>query len=555
MGFAPTPGRVQLLDLSSGPGIRVDRGIATGDVIPPDFDSMVAKVIAHGRTRDEAIARLRRALRESTAIIEDGTTNRAFLLALLDRPEFRSGQVDVNWLDRLGVSGDMESFHGADVALLQAAIELADDETATDRASFYAYARRGRPHANAAQRRHIEVRHRGQAYRIAVSQLSPDRYRTEVDGVAVECAVERLSPHERRITIGGLTHRTLISRQGADLLVEVHGVPHRVTRDDGGLVRSHAPAVVVAIPVGEGDEVAEGEVVAIVESMKMETSLTAPFAGRVRRVLSGANVQVGAQTPLLQLEAIDDDDDDSGAERVAFTPCETVEEDGPRAPALAAARLRRQRRRGAPRARPGSTRARPTSTASTGCCTSTRTCARSPARATTSSASCCTARRSTCTRTCARSTRRPSACRSASRPTSSARSRTTASTGSSARRRSRTRATGCSSPSSAPTSPTRPCWRSSTRRLQHADELIDKVGPEFRDVLDRIESTAERRDPVIADLARQLRNRYYDQPLVAARRAAAYADVEEHLRGAVERRRATATSRRSSPRRTCSRRC
>ena len=58
MGFAPTPGRVQVLDLASGPGVRVDRGIAAGDVIPPDFDSMVAKVIAYGRTRDEAIARL-----------------------------------------------------------------------------------------------------------------------------------------------------------------------------------------------------------------------------------------------------------------------------------------------------------------------------------------------------------------------------------------------------------------------------------------------------------------------------------------------------------------
>ena len=64
MGFSPTPGRVQVLDLASGPGVRVDRGIAAGDVIPPDFDSMVAKVIAYGRTRAEAIARLRRALRE-----------------------------------------------------------------------------------------------------------------------------------------------------------------------------------------------------------------------------------------------------------------------------------------------------------------------------------------------------------------------------------------------------------------------------------------------------------------------------------------------------------
>ncbi len=529
MGFAPTPGRVQMLDLASGPGIRVDRGIATGDVIPPDFDSMVAKVIAHGRTRDEAIARLRRALRESTAIIEDGTTNRAFLLALLDRPEFRSGQVDINWLDRLGVSGDMESFHGADVALLQAAIELADDETATDRASFYAYARRGRPHANAAQRRHVEVRHRGQAYRIAVSQLSPDRYRTEVDGVAVECEVERLSPHERRITIGGVTHRTLISRQGADLLVEVHGVPHRVTRDDGGLVRSHAPAVVVAIPVGEGDEVAEGEVVAIVESMKMETSLTAPFAGRVRRVLSGANVQVGAQTPLLQLEAIDDDDDDSGAERVAFTPCETVEDDG-------LARLRwlllgydvsdAEVRRVLDRLDAGApdidgehrllhvyadvralTRARHDIE---------RELLHSPQEylhAYLRSLD-------------AKAERLPERFASYLQ-------RALAHYGVDGLERTPALEDACYR-----------LFVSQQRadlanaavlaildvRLQHADALIDKVGPEFRDVLDRIESTAERRDPVVADLARQLRNRYYDQPLVAERRAGAYADVEEHLR-------------------------
>ena len=82
-------------------------------------------------------------------MIEDGTTNRAFLLAILDRPEFAAGEVDIAWLDRLGVSGEMEADHGADAALLQAAIELADDETATERASFYAYARRGRPEAAA----------------------------------------------------------------------------------------------------------------------------------------------------------------------------------------------------------------------------------------------------------------------------------------------------------------------------------------------------------------------------------------------------------------------
>src|SRR5262249_61019004 len=123
---------------------------------------------------------------------------------------------------------------------------------------------------------------------------------------------------ERRTTTHARPPRTMTSRQGVDLLVEVHGVPHRVTRDDGGFVRSQGPSVVVAVPVSEGDEVAEGDVVAVVESMKMETSLTAPFAGRVRRVLSGTNVQVGAQTPLVQLEATEDEATEQSAERVDF---------------------------------------------------------------------------------------------------------------------------------------------------------------------------------------------------------------------------------------------
>ena len=60
------------------------------------------------------------------------------------------------------------------------------------------------------------------------------------------------------------------------------------------------------------------DVVAVVESMKMETSLVAPFAGRVRRVLVGTNVQVPAHTPLLQLEAVSDEAAESSAERVSF---------------------------------------------------------------------------------------------------------------------------------------------------------------------------------------------------------------------------------------------
>jgi acetyl/propionyl-CoA carboxylase alpha subunit len=84
--FAPSPGRIALLDLPSGPGIRVDTGVSEGDVIPADFDSMIAKIIAYGRDRAEALGRLRRAMAETTVIIEGGATNKSFVLDLLAQP-------------------------------------------------------------------------------------------------------------------------------------------------------------------------------------------------------------------------------------------------------------------------------------------------------------------------------------------------------------------------------------------------------------------------------------------------------------------------------------
>src|SRR5262249_22557321 len=73
--FAPSPGRIARLDLPAGPGIRVDTGVSEGDTIPGDFDSMIAKVIAYGKDREEALGRLRRAMAETTVIIEGGAAN------------------------------------------------------------------------------------------------------------------------------------------------------------------------------------------------------------------------------------------------------------------------------------------------------------------------------------------------------------------------------------------------------------------------------------------------------------------------------------------------
>ncbi len=109
--FAPAPGLLTRLDLPAGPGIRVDTGVAEGDTIPADFDSMIAKIIAYGRTRDEALGRLRRALAETTVVIDGGATNKSFVLELLDHPEVVGAPgvawADTGWIDRERAAGGL----------------------------------------------------------------------------------------------------------------------------------------------------------------------------------------------------------------------------------------------------------------------------------------------------------------------------------------------------------------------------------------------------------------------------------------------------------------
>ena len=122
--FAPAPGRIVRLDLPAGPGVRVDTGVAEGDTIPPDFDSMIAKIIAYGRTREEALARLRRAMSETTVVIEGGACNKSFVLDLLAQPEVvdgTGGWADTGWIDRVRAEGRLVAHAHAGVAIVAAA--------------------------------------------------------------------------------------------------------------------------------------------------------------------------------------------------------------------------------------------------------------------------------------------------------------------------------------------------------------------------------------------------------------------------------------------------
>ncbi len=178
--FAPSPGRIVRLALPSGPGIRVDTGVSEGDTIPADFDSMIAKIIAFGRTRDEALSRLRRAVAETTVIIEGGTTNKSFLLDLLGEPEVIDASADTGWIDRVRAEGRLVTTRHAGIALAAAAIEAYEDEALVERQRLLSTAHGGRPQVQHAGSRPIDLKLRGASYRVSVAQTGPHRFRVGI---------------------------------------------------------------------------------------------------------------------------------------------------------------------------------------------------------------------------------------------------------------------------------------------------------------------------------------------------------------------------------------
>ena len=225
---------------------------------------MIAKVIAWGRDRDEALARLRRALRG-----DDGRR------ATAARPTSRSCSTcstGPRWSPARPTPAGSTALAAADERLTDARRRR---RAASRRRSTRPTSRGGRraaprssPRPAAAGRsasheigREVELRHRGQAYRLdRRARSARGRYRVGVDG----------GDRRRRASIGSggcdePAHRSaagahpVVSVAGPpDHLVEVDGVVHRVSRDDGGMVRAPAPALVVAVPVGAGDEVEAG---------------------------------------------------------------------------------------------------------------------------------------------------------------------------------------------------------------------------------------------------------------------------------------------------------
>jgi acetyl-CoA carboxylase, biotin carboxylase subunit len=96
--FTPSPGRITALNLPNGPGVRIDTAIYDGYFVPPHYDSLIAKVIVHSRSRDRSIARMRRAL--ESMVVEGIKTTIPLHLAILNDPDFMAGKISTRFMER-----------------------------------------------------------------------------------------------------------------------------------------------------------------------------------------------------------------------------------------------------------------------------------------------------------------------------------------------------------------------------------------------------------------------------------------------------------------------
>lgn len=303
-GFAPSPGHIALLDLPAGPGIRVDSGISAGMGVPSEFDSMLAKILAHGETREEARARLVRAILDTRVVIEGGMTNKGFLLDVLGHGAFAEGGVTTSWLDEAGLARPTRPVVEA---LLVAAIHQYQKGRAAQRANFLAEASRGRPmNIPPSSGVDIDLVYAGKPYRLRVFALGGWVYRIHHGERAMQVTLLEQGPFARLLITKNRRIQVLVSASDVEIRIELDGRHHRVECDVGGRVRAPAPSLLIELAVEAGDRVAAGDRLGLFEAMKCETAFHAPIGGVVREVLARPGERLSGGDVILVIEPSSD---------------------------------------------------------------------------------------------------------------------------------------------------------------------------------------------------------------------------------------------------------
>lgn len=285
----PSGGELLACELPEGPGIRNDAGFEAGDVVPLNYDPMLAKLIVWAPDRRRAVRRLRRALADYTIL--GPASNLPLLRRIAAEPDFLSGETHVSFLEEHGLTGAPTGPRRVpeEAVLLAAAAETSSPRGGVD--PFDSGPWRGGG---------WELRYllEGEERRVGVRRAAGGALRVESDGKVSLLEEVRVAEGRISASCDGKILRGSFAQDGGALFVSLEGESYRFVRpeplraDGGGgtgasgrtSLTAPMPGTVIKVFAAEGEEVVEGQPLLVLEAMKTEQTVSAPYAGRVKRI-------------------------------------------------------------------------------------------------------------------------------------------------------------------------------------------------------------------------------------------------------------------------------
>lgn len=281
--FMPSAGELSSFHVPAGEGIRVDSGVEQGDVVSTNYDPMLAKVIAYAPTRAEAASRLARTLRR--ARVHGVNTNRTLLVGILEEKDFLAGHFDTHYLERktpaelissIDLSGSLEAAALA-AALVEQAQRRRDARVLPTLPSGF----RNSPSQLMTRRFGVGDHEVVVGYRLGRTT------HFEVNGRAIDATIIEASTAGVEMLIGGVRRRFEVSMtadavyvdwsEGSVTLSALPRFPDPEDHLQEGSLLAPMPGTVVRVAAAEGDSIAAGQTLLVIEAMKMEHAVSAPI--------------------------------------------------------------------------------------------------------------------------------------------------------------------------------------------------------------------------------------------------------------------------------------
>jgi 3-methylcrotonyl-CoA carboxylase alpha subunit len=324
-GFRPDIGRIALWRSPEGSGIRIDSGVETGSIVGPNYDSLLAKIIAHGSDRPHALSRLVAAL--EGLIVFGPATIRSFLVDAVGQPDFIEGRATTHFIADAFPQGWARPIGQLAVLRRLAATVwwLIEQDRGHKRSpspwsslsAFRLSAASGRP-----GRSLLTVRSEGAVTRLTLEGRCDCLSVSDEGGGSV--IKPRLEDGAIAAEIDGILYRVPFAAAGVSIFLRFDSLEARfdvgiageaeapgdvVSSGAGSSVVASMPGVLAEIKVAQGATVAFGEIVAVVESMKLFIDLRSPVAGRVASIVAAHGQTLAAGDLVMAIEPVAAPDD------------------------------------------------------------------------------------------------------------------------------------------------------------------------------------------------------------------------------------------------------